>query len=171
MSGNRNSGRKPKPVELKLLEGNPGKRAIPNAPLARPMVSDKPPGWLEPAARRIWRSTVKALGSVPGWLRETDGSVLALYCDAYAEVQALRAYITAQGRSYEALQIHNDDATGKDVLETTWKPRPEVMMLARARTILRGLASDLGLSPTARARISLPDSDDPGDELLDRVSS
>ncbi len=55
-------GRPPKPTALKRLEGNPGKRALPDEPSA-PALSKPPrvPSGLDKDAARFWRQAARAL--------------------------------------------------------------------------------------------------------------
>ena len=62
-------GRKPTPTAIKELEGNPGKRPM-NSAEPRPEKKAPPcPKWLEPEAKKEWRSkkgmakAVKAAGA------------------------------------------------------------------------------------------------------------
>lgn len=67
--------------------------------------------------------------------------------------------IAKHGRSYEALVIHPDDkAHGggrEEVLQTAVKPRPQVKLLSEAWAHMAKCDTDLGLTPTSRARIHL----------------
>lgn len=73
-------GTKPKPVELRLVEGNPGKRAVPE---------DVPPGvgvpvrpaWLDAAAVEVWDTYLPLLP----WLTQTDSETFAQWCSLVTE--------------------------------------------------------------------------------------
>lgn len=75
---------KPEPTALKVLKGNPGKRALPkNEP--NPDVSFRVPPAPKPLAghaREEWRNIAKKLHRL-GLLTEIDTNALALYCQAY----------------------------------------------------------------------------------------
>ena len=75
-------GRKPKPVALKLLEGNPGKRPIngrePRPPASQPTC----PAHLSPTAKAEWKRLAGMLNQV-GMLTQADRAALAAYCQAY----------------------------------------------------------------------------------------
>jgi len=75
------AGRKPKPTFLKLLQGNPGKRELPqNEPQpAKPKGAvPKAPRHLSDPARKQWRVVAKQLAGA-NILTELDAHALALY--------------------------------------------------------------------------------------------
>lgn len=51
-------GRKPKPTNLKILEGNPGKRPL-NLKEPKPLqIAPECPKWLKTLAKDIWEKTL-----------------------------------------------------------------------------------------------------------------
>ncbi len=77
-------GPAPKPTALKVLQGNPGKRALPKGEPRPPAPSPPPaPRWLGEEARREWRRVARALHGA-GLLTEADHDALALYCETFA---------------------------------------------------------------------------------------
>lgn len=75
-------GRRPKPTRLKVLTGNPGKRALNEAePRPEPEIPDCPPE-LGPIARREWERLVAELAPLR-ILTQLDRAALATYCGAY----------------------------------------------------------------------------------------
>jgi len=91
-------GRKPKPTKLKILEGNPGKRALnKNEPEAEVEESLPPaPKELSSTAKREWNRTGPKLHRM-GLLTEIDYSALAAYCAAYARWLDAEKAIKKQG--------------------------------------------------------------------------
>jgi len=71
-------GHNAKPAELRLLEGNPGKRPIPKVPKGHPL-TETPPEGLDREGRAEWRRVTKAW-SREGVLLETDRATLFAYC-------------------------------------------------------------------------------------------
>ncbi len=80
-------GRKPKPVRLRVLAGNPGKRALPAEPAIDPGIPERPP-FLDRRAREEWDYIVAQLGPA-AVLRKVDRMPLAGYCLAVS--RAIRA--------------------------------------------------------------------------------
>jgi P27 family predicted phage terminase small subunit len=92
-------GRPAKPTNLKLIEGNPGKRKLEtNEPNPEPVLAP-PQGWLNAEAKGIWRRLMPELFRW-GLVTKLDLDILAMYCDAVAEVHFARRKIARAG--YEA---------------------------------------------------------------------
>lgn len=94
-------GRKPKPTELKLLDGNAGRRPInPDEPRPDPVDT----GTLPPAPRRLgktgraeWRAQVEVL-SGSRVLTVSDLTALEQLCAAVEELAQLRAWLQREMR-------------------------------------------------------------------------
>ena len=123
-------GRRPKPAQLKMVTGNPGKRPINrNEPQSPPI--GRPPKDFDAEHRAVWREILRATPA--GVIREGDRFKLEVLCRCLLQ-------------SRKATQI-----------------RPaEVAQL-------RLLLADLGMDPTARARLSVepPSGPNPFDEFDD----
>lgn len=143
------SGRKPKPTQLKLLHGTfRPDRANPNEP--RPEIAPPPvPAWLTGEARRLWEEIVPELVAL-GILSRIDGPSLACYCSAVADL----------ARARRVIQLHGK---GQDVLQK-W-----LAIQATAMRQVREFASEFGLTPSARTRVSgaPPTLQDPEEAELD----
>ena len=83
-------GPKPKPVELRLIEGNRGKRGIPEDV---PQAEGKPvkPAWLKGRAAALWAEYAPQLH----WLARVDSEMLAAWCALTAEFQKRPEAMTA----------------------------------------------------------------------------
>jgi len=157
MAGNSNSGRRPKPIALRILEGS-NKRPIPQTPMPTP-VAPTCPDWLTALAKTEWARVVPELDAI-GLLTQCDMAVLAGYCQSYARWQQAEMVIETEGMTYEALVVHPDDKAHKggdqpEVLSTTWKPRPEVAIARAEKQAMLRYMTELGLTPSSRARIVL----------------
>lgn len=144
-----------KPTALKILEGNPGKRALnKNEPKPEP-VAPKCPAWLDLEAKREWKRMAPQLERL-GLLTIIDGAVLAGYCQAYAEFRKATEELKVHGR------VHYTD-NGYPT------PRPEVAMLQKSLQLIRAFCSEFGLSPSSRGRMTVPGKDEKDDweKLLD----
>lgn len=76
-------GRKPKPTNMKILEGNPGKRPLPTNEVKPKQKAPRCPQWLEDDAKKEWKRMGKILEQI-GILTEMDMTAFAGYCQAYA---------------------------------------------------------------------------------------
>ena len=89
------SGRKPKPTALKLLQGNPGKRPLnQNEPQPQARLPHAP-GHLSDEGKKEWRRAGRFLLTL-GLISDLDLAAFAGYCSAYGRwveaEQALKTY-------------------------------------------------------------------------------
>jgi P27 family predicted phage terminase small subunit len=150
-------GPAPQPTALKILRGNPGKRALNRREVKPRPVAPKMPPWLDDEAKREWRRMAPRLERV-GLLTEQDGACLAGYCMAWARWQAAEALVTKLGLVIK---------TGSETY-TSIKANPAVSIAQAERHSMLQFGARLGLSPSDRGRMQLRESDDDdGDDLLD----
>lgn len=134
------AGRKPKPTKLKLLQGNPGRRPL---NLAEPQPAagvPKCPAWLDVTAKAKWREVAPELARI-GVLTKIDGSMLAAFCKNFSRWVAAEKILTKQGMTSES-------DTG------LIKTRPELRIAEEAMRQMRAFASEFGLSPSSRSRLT-----------------
>lgn len=144
------AGRKPKPTHLKLVTGNPGKRALkPDAiqPPARAKVLS-PPSHLSRDAKNEWKRLAPMLTKL-GILSDLDRSAFAAYCQAYGRWKRAED-------SLEDLARKDDSGMGA-VLVTTKAgntiQNPLVGIANRAMDMMVKYAAEFGFTPSARARV------------------
>lgn len=130
-------GRKSTPVSIKLLMGNPGKRAIKNAPQAEDELPDCP-AWLDDIAREEWE---RLAGGIP-WVRGADASTLEAYCAAYSRWRKAEEEMREPGKGFTA-----DTSTGGI------KRHPLVGIALESAAQMKAMAAELGLTPSSRTRI------------------
>lgn len=80
----------PKPTALKALEGNPGKRALPQNEPEPDLLSDlAPPAHLAERSAAVWRVVAPMLRKM-GVLTVADAIALEMLCDAVADYRHAR---------------------------------------------------------------------------------
>lgn len=84
-------GRKPKPVSLKIVAGNPGHRPLNKNELRVELGVPECPEWLTDEAKKEWDRVI-ALYSEHGIITRIDGAQFAVYCQLYG--QFVEAQIT-----------------------------------------------------------------------------
>ncbi len=140
------AGRKPKPTHLKLIDGNPGKRDLPeNEPVPRAAYPDKPDDFETKAASDCWDRMVKELEAM-GILAAADRDAMEFYCETYA------VWKTAKVSTAKGLMVKR--GTKEDpqpVTNPAWRIARDAM-----NACLR-IGESFGLTPAARSRIELPD--------------
>lgn len=151
------AGRRPKPTALKLVQGNPGKRAInkkePNPRKEIPSC----PAHLTDAGKVAWGRLCALLDRM-GVLTEADAFALERLCDCYTEILECRELIASQGRTYTSIRgIGDEDSPIEQVL---MKANPAVAMLADADRRFKGYLVEFGLTPAARSKVQVKTDDD-----------
>jgi P27 family predicted phage terminase small subunit len=146
-------GRKPKPTNLRVLQGNPGKRPLKtNEPKPRP-VPPVMPAHLKGLAKEEWERVVPILERL-GILTEVDGAALAGYCQSFARWVQCEKRLTSKGLTF---------TTPSGYVQQ----RPEVSMAQKYLQLVKSFCTEFGLTPSSRSRIELPDGDGDDDDDLD----
>ena len=135
-------GPKPKPTNLRLLEGNPSRRPI-NHGEPRPTGDPVCPAHLSEDAKAVWRQIMESLP--PGMISAADSPLFAVYCQTWAIHKA----------ATEALQRE------RDLLGDSLAPRgrisPYVKIATEAARTMASLSTRLGLSPADRSGLKVGD--------------
>lgn len=133
------AGRKPVPVELKVLRGNPGKRPIPdNTPRPR---SEKPrcPRYLKGEARKEWRRITKEFQAL-GVLARVDRAALEMYCQMYARWRQSEGMIDTHGLTVES--------PNGFLMQS-----PYVSIANKCLAEMKKLLTEFGGTPSSRVRV------------------
>lgn len=152
------TGRPRKPTNLKVLEGNPGKRPLPqNEPKPQP-ISPKCPAWLASEGKKLWKQLIPELERL-GLMTIMDGVAFEAVCQNYATWVRCEKYLKKNGLTFET--------------ETGYiQQRPEVAIGQKALAAVRAFCTEFGLTPASRARINIKPDDgkeDPMEALLSGV--
>lgn len=132
-------GRKPKPTNIRVLQGNPGRRPLPENEPQPPEGEIVPPSTLSPAALEYWKQHEPILLAM-GVLTTADVAALAEMCEVEAEFWAARAVVHAEGMfmTFE----------GGRLIE-----HPAVKVASDAQKRLMRLQVEFGLTPSSRTRV------------------
>lgn len=139
-------GRKPRPAELRLIEGNPGRRPIPR-PLKVPPGLPAPPGHLDPEALAEWHRIIGELGQI-GIITQPDRAALAAYCCAYSR------WALAEKRLREQGQLTRNAAGS--VVQSPW-----MKISTQAMLLMHKFLTEFGMTPVSRSRVTAASADDP----------
>lgn len=140
------SGPPPRPTKLKLLDGNPGHQKL-NKHEPQPGGVATCPTWLDLEAKREWRRISKELRRL-GLLTSVDRAALAAYCDCYATWRLNRQVLSEEGFTTTI------ETKGGGLYS---QQRPEVAIVQKSLQLMKSYLVEFGLTPAARARISMPD--------------
>jgi P27 family predicted phage terminase small subunit len=143
-------GRKPQPTALKILRGNPGKRALSgDEPQPAPLIKLRAPSWLDKDAKKEWRRLAPMLERL-GVLTETDTGALTAYCEAWS------TWKNATQKIREFGMVVKHPSPGKLPVVS-----PYMRIANNALTQMRGLLVEFGMTPSSRARIHVPKKEKP----------
>ena len=121
-----------KPTKLKLIEGNPGKRPLPeNEPKPYPKAPDCPSD-IDAGARDVWNRLGPKLERL-GLLTETDGDLFSMLCQIRSRL----------------VWIHGE-IDKKDEKRVSFLLKEERLYSA----LLRQYATEFGLSPRGRVGLT-----------------
>lgn len=144
-------GPAPKPVELKIIEGNPGKRALNhNRPTPKPGAPSCP-DWLDPEAKREWRRLARELDRLQ-LLTGADQSVYAGYCQNLARVREAELLLTKEGLT---VSLWGTDNEGVAHL-VGMRAHPAVAIARGCWLNVLRFGQQLGLSPSSRSGLTIP---------------
>ena len=152
-------GPPPKPTAIKAAEGNPGKRRLNRCELDQEPQAPSCPRWLDARARREFHKLVDELKRLRV-LREVDEILLASLCDAYSTLVAAREALDKLPADARLLVKTPNGAVQQN---------PLLSIINAQKQILGRLAAEFGLSPSARARLTLEESGEDPHDALERL--
>ncbi|MBC7599706.1 MAG: phage terminase small subunit P27 family [Polaromonas sp.] len=161
MTGSR--GPLPKPAALRLLEGNPGKRALNLSEGVNPQVEiPSAPKHLGPEARKEWKRITPLLEEL-GLISGLDRAALALYCQAVGRLSELETAfngmvnrLTDGGPGATVLMSYADAvyAVSHSVTPSGYAQQSVIVQLIKShREQVNRYLMHFGLSPAARGRV------------------
>ena len=151
-------GRKPKPTNLRILQGNPGKRPLPENEPKPTLLAPERPSWLVGEARREWERVVPELEKL-GLLTVVDGAALAAYCQAYATMVQAEKELRAHLRQHKKLTVTYVNKAGAD----NEVPHPAIKIARDAATTMKAFMTEFGLTPASRVRLATPRQEEPNE--------
>lgn len=165
-----------KPSELKLMNGNPGKRPIrDNEPRPKSIIP-KMPKDIDRDAAKTWKRLAPALHKL-GLLTELDGDALAHLCQIRSRVMVIHQAIKDNQAIKGNQGIKNNDLLLDTEISTDSEGREHRRVRVSLYTklekqyyqLFRLYASDFGLTPRGRAGLAVSGDKDLSDfeNLLD----
>lgn len=133
-------GRKPKPTNLKLIQGNPGQRPLNDAEPQPKNEMPKCPAHLTPEAAYHWEAIAPMLHRC-GLLTELDGDALAAYCESYSR------WVDAKEKIGKEPMMMTPN--GFPVMSPYWT------VARQCHDQMLKLLAEFGMSPSSRSRIKV----------------
>lgn len=159
-------GRPPKPTQLKVLQGNPGKRPLnQNEPKPKPL-APKRPSWLTGEAKREWDRITPELERI-GLLTIVDGASLANYCQWWAIYVQASKELKDHLAKYKKLTVTYVNTQGAE----NEVPHPSIAIAEKASKNIKAFCTEFGLTPASRSRMEVKpiEEADPMEGLLSGV--
>lgn len=155
MTGTR--GPLPKPARLKLLEGNPGKRALDLSDGVNPVVEvPAMPKYLGLEARKEWKRIAPLLEEL-GLISGLDRAALALYCQAVGRLSELEMAFNGKVQIKVGEGMSYPDAVfsaSRTVTPSGYEQQSVIVnLIGGHRLQVHRHLMHFGLSPAARARV------------------
>lgn len=142
------AGRKPTPTALKLVKGNPGKRALPKNEAVVALSEPTPPAFLCDDAKVEWGRVVSMLYAA-GLMTELDRAALAAYAAAYGRwAQAERAINRMAAEDELNAALVTTTTSGNAI------QNPLVGIANKAKADMVRYAVEFGMTPSARSRVT-----------------
>ena len=139
------TGRRPKPVALKSLAGNPGGRPL--AKTGAPFVAGAPekPTWLDEEAVAEWNRLVAQLCDESGILAPAFAGILLVTCEHFSAYRRADRFLREHGETYQS-----KSERGGGMLTREY---PQVRQRHDALQAYRKCLNDLGATPTQAPRV------------------
>ena len=145
-------GRKPKPLVIRALEGNPGKRPLNDREPTPPEGVPDCPNYLDDEAKAEWFRTAKVLSDM-GLLSVADRTALAAYCVVYSR------WLKAEEQVKKFGSIVKSPEKGFPMKS------PYLTVADQAMDAMHKFMVEFGLTPSSRSRIRVPVGGQAKDEL------
>jgi P27 family predicted phage terminase small subunit len=155
------AGRKPAPTHLKLVKGNPGKRALPKAEPKVDAAIPKRPAHLSDKAKSAWNVVAPMLAKAKV-LSTADAMALELLCEAYSDYLAADKQLKDFGSNYYETKNNSGGVMHR--------AHPAVAAKRDADRRIKAWLAEFGMTPSARTRISTAvngeESEDPAEKYF-----
>ena len=141
-------GRIPKPNEIKIAEGNPGKRRIKNSPKPERVLGLKCPALIRKGkhGKEEWQRVTVELSRM-GMLTVIDFAGLEMYCRAFQKWHDAEDFLIEKGTVYT---LKDNDGRVKYIQQL-----PQVSIAQQCQEYCRKMIQEFGLSPAARSRLEI----------------
>lgn len=140
-----------KPTQLKVLEGNPGKRPLPENEPVPEQAEPEMPKDIDMKARRVWKRLAPLMVK-HGLLTEVDGDAFAILCQCRSRLIEIHNFLKKENMSLVQEKTFVD-STGQEHKE--YKTSPYVTMEKHYYQLFKMYATDFGLTPKGRVGLSV----------------
>lgn len=166
-------GRKPKPPEQHILNGNPSRLNLEKRQKFIEKLDRKipqPPAELDQRGREYWLEIVPALQKA-GILATADAGALFGLCESYALMKAAAASLKKLAETIKAkIEAGEVDDISDSIFyyktsNGIYRQYPQLAQFKEASVIYKAYASEFGLTPSSRMRVDLDQKFDADSEM------
>lgn len=165
---------RPKPIPIRKLQGNPGKRAIPgNVPEAPDIDDLKPPVGLDRYGKEAWSRNAPMLQQM-GVLKANHVDALFAYCDAYAQLRRAQLILGKTFSQWKKSLRLSESADVSDAdLYSAYQSAQRGASVDRkaARLDMRLFAVEFGMTPASQGRLQLATGKDENTDPMEGLLS
>lgn len=160
------SGPPKTPTHLRLVRGNPSKRAINKNEPKPPSGAPPTPKHFDKQGKYWFKRMAEELDAL-GVMSQLDGRALELLVEAYTEYRHHCDTLEREGYTY-AVYSEDDGDERKEREIRMIKPHPASMMKADAWKRIRAMLAEFGMTPASRSKVNAmaPDAADPLADFL-----
>lgn len=151
------SKRATKPTALKVLEGNPGKRPLPEHEPAPAATMPAMPKDLDKDAQEVWNTLGPRLLKL-GILTEADGDAFSILCQIRGRLKQIHKLMHQEEGPVLIQTKVTVDGSGQE--HTELKPSPYTVMERLYYQQFRQYAAEFGLTPRGRVGLRTVGSDE-----------
>jgi P27 family predicted phage terminase small subunit len=134
-------GPAPLPTKLKILQGNRGKRPLPENEPDPECAAPPKPEYLGAIAAVEWDRMVEITMDI-GVLTVADGPALSLYCTEFETYRQAQLDLEVNGSLYKMTKKGE-----------VWGAHPAVQIADKAAKNMKAILAEFGLTPSARTRV------------------
>jgi P27 family predicted phage terminase small subunit len=153
-------GRKPKPTHLKLIIGNPGNHPLNRAEPKPKGGAPKPPPELNADALAEWKRVSPRLLDA-GILTSVDRATLAAYCQAFGRWREAERALADIAKRNPLTNLMIETKSGNFI------QNPLLGIANKAMSDMVRYAAELGMTPSARSRVTKTSHDPQNDRAED----
>ena len=154
------AGRPSKPIEMKELAGNPGKRPLNKAAPRFPRGRMICPAFLSTAAKEEWGRIVEQLKHLD-MLRPVDTSALAGYCQSYARWVSAEQIVEREGQTVQVPILNKQG----EVVGYNTKRHPATLIAKDEKIAMQKFAGLFGFDPSSKGKIHAESSEEQKTQL------
>ena len=136
-------GARPKPTKQKQLEGNPGRRPLPENEAKPTPGAPVVPEWLSDLGRKVWDTEAPELAKI-GLLTQADGIAFGLFCESMAN------YIT------DAKELRGEKRVAVSEKGSAYQ-HPLVGMCNKSWDQILKMCREFGVTPASRSQVTAVD--------------